>query len=102
MALGIAQLLILPDPVHPRLAEGAQSRLIAEDLIRELRAADHTITSDDMVLLLRAGKEVPWEPAIFAELASLGRMDETLIIDRIRSGPIALRGHRRKARSIPF
>ena len=42
-----------------------------------------------MVLLLQAGKEVPWEPAIFAELASMGRWDESLIVDRIRSGSIA-------------
>ncbi len=88
-ALGIAQLLILPDPIHPRLAEGAGSRLVAEDLIREVRAADHPVISDDMVLLFRAGKEVPWEPAIFAELASMGRWDERLIVDRIRSGSIA-------------
>ena len=42
-----------------------------------------------MILLLQAGKEVPWEPAIFAELASMGRCDESLIIARIRSGSIA-------------
>jgi hypothetical protein len=88
-ACGIVQLLILPDPIHPRIAEGAESRLVAEELIREVRAADRPVISDDMVLLLQAGKEVPWEPAIFAELASMGRWDESLIIERIRSGSIA-------------
>jgi hypothetical protein len=86
---GIVQLLILPDPIHPRIAEGAESRLVAEELIREVRDADRPVISDDMVLLLQAGKEVPWEPAIFAELASIGRWDESLIIYRIRSGSIA-------------
>jgi hypothetical protein len=70
-------------------AEGAKFRLVAEELIRQVRAADRPVISDDMVLLLRAGKEVPWEPAIFSELASTGRWDESLIIDRIRSGSIA-------------
>ena len=88
-ALGIARLLILPDPIHPRLAEGAASRLVAEELIRVVRTTDHPVISDDMVLLLRGGKEVLWEPAIFAEFASMGRWDETLIVDRIRSGSIA-------------
>jgi len=36
-----------------------------------------------MVMLMIAGKEVPWEPAIFAELASMGRWDETQIIRKI-------------------
>ncbi len=48
------------------------------------------VLSDDMVLLLRAGKEVPWEPAIFAELASQGRWDQRLIIDRIEAHAFAM------------
>ena len=88
-ACGIAQLLILPDPIHPRLAAAADSRRVAEELIREVRATDRPVISDDMVLLLQAGKHVPWEPAIFAELASMGRWDESLIVDRMRSGSIA-------------
>jgi len=88
-ACGLAQLLIVPDPIHPRLAEGAESRRVAEELIRQVRATDRPVISDDMVLLLQAGKNVPWEPAIFAELASMGRWDENLIVDRIRSGSFA-------------
>jgi uncharacterized membrane protein len=48
------------------------------------------VLSDDMVLLLRAGKTVPWEPAIFAELASQGRWNQSLIIDRIESHAFAM------------
>jgi len=48
------------------------------------------VLSDDMVLLLRAGKEVQWEPAIFAELASQGRWDQGLIIDRIAAHDFAM------------
>jgi hypothetical protein len=54
-----------------------------------VRAADRPVLSEDMVLLLRAGKEVPWEPAIFAELASLGRWDERLIVEAIEGGRFA-------------
>jgi hypothetical protein len=43
------------------------------------------VLSDDMVLLMRAGKTVPWEPSIFGELAGLARWDESLIVDRIHA-----------------
>jgi len=54
-----------------------------------IRAADRPVISDDMLLIISAGKEVPWEPSVFAELASLGRWNENLIVGRIRSGEIA-------------
>lgn len=54
-------------------------------LVEQIRAAPGPVLSDDMVLLLKAGKPVPWEPAIFAELARMGEWDETLIIDMIRA-----------------
>ena len=53
-------------------------------LSREIAAADKPVISDDMVLLLRSGKPVLWEPAIFAELASTGDWDERPFVDRIR------------------
>lgn len=43
------------------------------------------ILSDDMVLLMRAGKQVMLEPAIFAELAATGRWPEGLLLDLLRS-----------------
>ncbi len=55
----------------------------------DIRAAPGPVLSDDMVLLMRAGKPVPWEPAIFAELASTGRWDERAILDRIESRAFA-------------
>ena len=54
-----------------------------ETLMTKIRDARGPVLSDDMVLLLKAGKTVPWEPAIFAELASTGRWDERLITDMI-------------------
>jgi hypothetical protein len=42
-----------------------------------------------MVMLMLAGKEVPWEPAIFAELAAVGQWDETRIARMIASHEFA-------------
>jgi hypothetical protein len=52
-------------------------------LVARIRDATSPVLSDDMVLLLRAGKQVPWEPAIFAELASRGLWDERPILNMI-------------------
>jgi hypothetical protein len=46
------------------------------ELEQRIRAADKPVISDDMVLLMRAGKPVVWEPAIFAELGSNGIWDQ--------------------------
>ncbi|MCL6730795.1 ArnT family glycosyltransferase [Sphingomonas hankyongi] len=58
-------------------------------LSREIAAADKPVISDDMVLLLRSGKPVLWEPAIFAELASTGDWDERPFVRRIRNREFA-------------
>ena len=42
-----------------------------------------------MVLLLRTGHPVVWEPAIFRELSYVGRWDERTLVDRIRNHQIA-------------
>ena len=42
-----------------------------------------------MILLLRGDKPVPWEPAIFAELARMGEWDQNLIINMIRANRFA-------------
>lgn len=62
---------------------GADTMRQLETLTARIRDARAPVLSDDMVLLLKAGKTVPWEPAIFAELASTGRWDERLIVDKI-------------------
>ncbi len=72
-----------------------------ESLSKEIKATDKPIISDDMVLLLRSGRTVLWEPSIFAELASKGHWDERPFIQRIRKREFAFfitwgqRGHRR-------
>jgi hypothetical protein len=54
-----------------------------------VRAAQRPIISDDMVLLMRSGKAVQWEPAIFAELARTGDWDERPFVNLVRAGHFA-------------
>ena len=58
-------------------------------LVERIRAATKPVLSDDMILLLRGDKPVPWEPAIFAELARMGEWDQNLIINMIRANRFA-------------
>jgi hypothetical protein len=83
-ALGV-QILLLPGspPWTASMAPVRQPGL--ERLEAAVRASPKPIISDDMVLLMRAGKRVMWEPAIFAELASERVWDERPFIARIRA-----------------
>ena len=59
----------------------SRARELAQ-LSAEIASADKPVISDDMVLLIRSGREVLWEPAIFAELASTGDWDERPFVRR--------------------
>jgi hypothetical protein len=80
-AVLVVQVLRLP-MVGTAVSTPAETRGLAA-LVARISATDRPVLSEDMVLLLKAGKRVPWEPAIFAELGSTGRWDERLITDRI-------------------
>ena len=56
---------------------------IQENLVREIAAQDRPVLCEDMVLLLRAGQEVPIEPAVFRELARTGTWDQRPFLDLI-------------------
>jgi hypothetical protein len=62
---------------------------IQENLVQEIARQDRPVLSEDMVLLLRAGREVPIEPAIFRELAQTGLWDQRRILDLIDSRAFA-------------
>jgi hypothetical protein len=55
-----------------------------------IRHAERPAISDQMVLLLRSGKPVLWEPAIFAELAATGTWDERDLVERVRAGEFSM------------
>ncbi len=56
------------------------------EVVEFLKRLPDPIYSEDMVVLMQAGKEVPAEPAIISALAMDGKWDETGFVDRIKRG----------------
>jgi hypothetical protein len=89
LILGLLNLGMLNVPVRQvpdQLSKGQVDRLA---LVRRIAAAKKPVASEDMTLLMLAGKPVIFEPAIVTELASVGRWDEAPLVDMIRSGGFA-------------
>ena len=59
-------------------------------LSAKMRQASKPVISDHMVLVLRSGKPVVWEPVIFSELASTGFWDERPFVGRILAGDFSM------------
>lgn len=59
------------------------------ELLQRVQKASKPVISDNMVVVLQSGKEVVWEPAIFAELAVLNRWDEGPFIRMIQLNDFA-------------
>lgn len=62
---------------------------IQENLVREIAKQDRPVLSEDMTLSLRAGREVPIEPAILRELTVMGRWDQRRLLDLINAHSFA-------------
>jgi hypothetical protein len=62
---------------------------IQQNLVQEIAKQDRPVLSEDMVLSLRAGREVPIEMAIFHELAVMGQWDQRRLIDLISAHAFA-------------
>jgi hypothetical protein len=59
------------------------------ELIAQTRRATKPVYSEDMVLLMLAGKEVPWEPATITDLSRTGVFDERKVISMIEAHAFA-------------
>jgi hypothetical protein len=82
--LMVAGVLLMPLQLMPeQVLQGGGDEQLA--LARRIAAADKPVASEQMTLLMRAGKPVIFEPAIATELAALGQWDETPLIEMIRS-----------------
>jgi predicted secreted protein len=91
LPLAIAfQAAILPDIPQDEDNWSPAMKTQLDGLSQQIRASAKPVISDDMVLLIRSGKSVVWEPSIFAELASLGRWDDRPLIARIEHGDFAM------------
>jgi hypothetical protein len=62
---------------------------IQENLVQEIAKQDRPVLSEDMVLTMRAGREVPIEMSIFRELAVTGQWDQRRILDLINAHAFA-------------
>jgi hypothetical protein len=60
-----------------------------ERVVQMIAAADKPVASENMVLLMRAGKPVIFEPAIVTELARMGRWNEAPLVTMIRQHQFA-------------
>lgn len=60
-----------------------------QELLAMVRAAPAPVFSDDMVLLMQAGRDVPWEPAIISELTAMHVFDEARVLALIDSHRLA-------------
>jgi hypothetical protein len=85
-AVGLMMLCLLFLPIRQLPDHLPQSELDRQEaLVRRIAAADKPVASENMTLLMRAGKSVIFEPAIVTELASLGRWNEQPLVNMISS-----------------
>lgn len=77
-----AQALFLAPDQYPARFFQARAPGLAQ-LTEMVRQAKGPVISDDMVVVMRAGRPVLWEPAIFTELAATGVWDETPFVRMI-------------------
>ena len=84
----IVQTVALPADLNFDFHDEKRAR-DSDALVARIARAEKPVLSTDMVLLMLAGKGVPWEPAIFTELAAVGRWDESRIIRMIEAHDFA-------------
>ena len=80
LTIGLAGQIIRDPPVRLAKLDDPKATEIQRHLIKEIARASRPVLSEDMVLLLRAEREVPIEPAVFVELATTGSWDQTYFL----------------------
>lgn len=58
----------------------------SHEVVEFIRNLPGPVYSEDMVILMQAGKEIPAEPAIISALAENGKWDESEFVGRIKRG----------------
>jgi hypothetical protein len=85
LILGVLILPFRQMPDQPPQEQLAQQTA----LVWRIAEAKKPVASENMTLLMQAGKPVIFEPAIVTELAALGKWDEAPLVEMIRSGGFA-------------
>ena len=83
LTVGLAAQVIRDQPFRYRRLDDPEMTEIQRSLIVAIAHAARPVLSDDMVLLVRAGREVPIEPAIFTQLTRTGRWDQTSFLQLV-------------------
>jgi hypothetical protein len=58
----------------------------SQEVVNFVKQLPGDVYSEDMIILMKAGKEVPAEPAIISALAEDGKWDESGFVQRIKNG----------------
>lgn len=58
----------------------------SHEVVNFIKQLPGDVYSEDMIILVQAGKEVPAEPAIISALAEDGKWDESGFVERIKNG----------------
>jgi len=58
----------------------------SQEVVNFIKQLPGDVYSEDMIILMKAGKEVPAEPAIISALADDGKWDESGFVQRIKNG----------------
>ena len=91
LTLALAKHALDRPPFEPSIVDDPRATALRAHLVDVIRESPRPVLSDDMVLLLRAGQQVPIEPSIFTELASTGYWDQGPFFNLILEGCCALR-----------
>jgi hypothetical protein len=89
LSVGLAAQAAVKLPYRHWMLDDSVATEIQRSLVAEIARADRPVLSEDMVLLLRAGREVPIEPMIFTDLAVMGSWDQTPFLRQLISRSFA-------------
>ena len=89
LAILVLQVLVSPVASDEHQLIDPKFRREHDALVSMIEHAGKPVFSDDMTLLMEAGREVPWEPAIITELSAKGLFDERKIVALIDSRAFA-------------
>jgi hypothetical protein len=85
VSAGLPEAILRLHPVDPSAMQREEKSRAEnyESIVSIIQRAQGPVLSEDMVLLVKAGKEVPAEPAILRELSSVGLWDERPFVKMI-------------------
>lgn len=108
LVVGLVGLIVVVPQVALVRVWGMSKQAVAEQantlapIVQRIASASKPVISDDMTLLIRAGRNVAFEPAIAAELAHTGVYDEAGFVRMIRAGDFAFFLTEGRAGALPF